>query len=132
MSMMVRPIPSSIHVLLIFTKKALRIEWCRSRARAMRWKEEVMLLSEEMRRVLAFFLWEVGWWRGKAYGRASTMTPEELEGAAAYAERQASIRLRMHAHFSYLWRFVPLYIASDSIEIEEESKESQVELEDDD
>ncbi|KAG2354774.1 hypothetical protein BDR07DRAFT_1545883, partial [Suillus spraguei] len=29
---------------------ALRIEWCKSRARAMRWVEEVQLLQEEMRR----------------------------------------------------------------------------------
>jgi hypothetical protein len=29
-------------------RSALRIEWCRSRARAMRWSEEVLLLREEM------------------------------------------------------------------------------------
>ncbi|KAF8069134.1 hypothetical protein FPV67DRAFT_1415501 [Lyophyllum atratum] len=40
----------------------LRIEWCRTRARAMRWAEEVELVQEEMRRVLAFLSWKAGWW----------------------------------------------------------------------
>ncbi|KAF8873430.1 hypothetical protein BD779DRAFT_1613676 [Infundibulicybe gibba] len=34
---------------------ALHIEWCKSKARADRWSEEVELLREEMRRVCAFF-----------------------------------------------------------------------------
>ncbi|KAG2742314.1 hypothetical protein P692DRAFT_20811856 [Suillus brevipes Sb2] len=34
-----------------------RIEWCKARARAMRWAEEVELLKEEMRRILQFFEW---------------------------------------------------------------------------
>ncbi|KAG0691527.1 hypothetical protein DFH29DRAFT_1010861 [Suillus ampliporus] len=36
----------------------VRIEWCKSRARALRWSEEVELLREEMRRVLQFFAWQ--------------------------------------------------------------------------
>jgi hypothetical protein len=98
----------------------------------MRWAEEVKLLSEEMHRVLAFFLWEVGWWKGKAHGRASSMTAEELEGAVAYAERQADIRMQLHDHFTHLWRFVQQYIASGSIETPEEKAELQSVQEDDD
>jgi hypothetical protein len=97
----------------------------------MRWMEEVELLSEEMHRILAFFLWEVGWWKGKAYGRASSMTGEELEGAVAYAERQAAIRMQLHAHFSHLWRFVPQYRESGLIETPEEKAESQAVPDDD-
>ncbi|KAF8074787.1 hypothetical protein FPV67DRAFT_1665550 [Lyophyllum atratum] len=41
---------------------ALCIEWCCTRARAMRWAEEVELLTEEMRRVSAFLKWKAGWW----------------------------------------------------------------------
>ncbi|KAF8869510.1 hypothetical protein BD779DRAFT_1390879, partial [Infundibulicybe gibba] len=42
---------------------ALRIEWCKSRARAMRFTEEVELLTEEMRRVRRFLLWQEGYWK---------------------------------------------------------------------
>ncbi|KAG2028626.1 hypothetical protein BDR03DRAFT_818726, partial [Suillus americanus] len=40
----------------------VRVEWCKSRARALRWAEEVDLLQEEMRRVLQFFNWQANWW----------------------------------------------------------------------
>ncbi|KAJ3503382.1 hypothetical protein NLJ89_g8461 [Agrocybe chaxingu] len=36
------------------TQFALRIEWCKARARAHRWQEECVLLAEEMRRVYLF------------------------------------------------------------------------------
>jgi hypothetical protein len=49
----------------------------------MRWMEEVEQLWEGMRRVLAFFLWEVG--EKRAYGRASSN-----------AERRAAIRMQLH------------------------------------
>ncbi|KAJ7822085.1 hypothetical protein B0H14DRAFT_3471004 [Mycena olivaceomarginata] len=42
---------------------SIRVEWCRARARKTRWCEEVMLLQEEMRRVLRYLDWEAGWWR---------------------------------------------------------------------
>ncbi|KAJ7713592.1 hypothetical protein B0H14DRAFT_3523331 [Mycena olivaceomarginata] len=45
---------------------SIRVEWCRARARKTRWCEEVMLLREEMRRVLRYLDWEVGWWRERA------------------------------------------------------------------
>ncbi|KAG1786540.1 uncharacterized protein HD556DRAFT_1449630 [Suillus plorans] len=40
----------------------IHIEWCKSRARALWWSEEVELLREEMRRVLEFFAWQAAWW----------------------------------------------------------------------
>ena len=89
----------------------------------MRWSEEVELLSEEMRRVLAFLSWEADWWREKAHGRASSMSPEELEGAVAYAERQAAMRTELGDHFRHLWRFVPAYIAMGLGEVLEEGGE---------
>jgi hypothetical protein len=33
---------------------ALRVEWAKAKARAARWEEEVVLLDEEMRRVIQF------------------------------------------------------------------------------
>ena len=44
---------------------ALELEWCRAWACAHRWQEECLLLNEEMRRVLAFFKWQVSDWRQK-------------------------------------------------------------------
>ncbi|RXW13137.1 hypothetical protein EST38_g12719 [Candolleomyces aberdarensis] len=44
---------------------ALRIEWCKTRARAHRWQEECLLLSEEMRRVTCFFEWQISAWNAR-------------------------------------------------------------------
>ncbi|KAF9471463.1 hypothetical protein BDN70DRAFT_819963, partial [Pholiota conissans] len=41
--------------------EVLRSEWARSRARVQRCKEEVLLLLEEMRRVLQFLEWRASW-----------------------------------------------------------------------
>jgi hypothetical protein len=40
----------------------LRVEWVKSCARAARACEEVLLLREEMRRVLEYLQWELRWW----------------------------------------------------------------------
>ncbi|KAF9023539.1 hypothetical protein BDZ89DRAFT_955587, partial [Hymenopellis radicata] len=45
---------SSVH-------EALRIEWCKARARKLRWQEEVELLLEEMRRIIEFHRWKGSW-----------------------------------------------------------------------
>ncbi|KAK0440544.1 hypothetical protein EV421DRAFT_1737210 [Armillaria borealis] len=49
------------------TAEALRIEWCKTRAWAHRWREEVILLEEEMKRVKAFFAWEGRTWLARAH-----------------------------------------------------------------
>lgn len=43
------------------SEEILQAEWAKSRARATRWTEEVMLLKEEMRRALAFLNWRAQW-----------------------------------------------------------------------
>ena len=40
----------------------LKTEYAKSRARVNRWKEEVLLVKEEMRRTVAFLLWKAKWW----------------------------------------------------------------------
>ncbi|KAG0700257.1 hypothetical protein DFH29DRAFT_1070211 [Suillus ampliporus] len=85
---------------------SLRVEWCKARARAHRWGEEVLLLREEMRRVLAFFEWQAGWW-DKQGARHQFVSHEFMEGALAYAHRQATLRRRMSTHFRSLWEAVP-------------------------
>ncbi|EMD36395.1 hypothetical protein CERSUDRAFT_18702, partial [Gelatoporia subvermispora B] len=43
-------------------QEVMRIEWCKARARAARFKEECELLEEEMRRVLQFHRWQGDRW----------------------------------------------------------------------
>ncbi|KIK33973.1 hypothetical protein CY34DRAFT_98753 [Suillus luteus UH-Slu-Lm8-n1] len=62
----------------------VRIEWCKSRARALRWSEEVELLKEEMRRVLQFFAWQAAWWEEQGNRRVGECTAH-IEGLQAYA-----------------------------------------------
>jgi hypothetical protein len=103
---------------------ALRVEWCRCRARAMRYAEEVELLREEMRRVLAFLSWDRDRWKTRAANVSQTTndafpasTPSPLgkmaalvEGMRAYALEQASVRQHLFETFSRQWRDVPMFI----------------------
>ncbi|KAG2104983.1 hypothetical protein BD769DRAFT_1612896 [Suillus cothurnatus] len=84
----------------------LRVEWCKSRARAHRWTEEVELLREEMRRVCAFFDWHAAWWRDQA-GRRIGLDVAKLEGLEAYARRQAALRIMMRDSCVRKWSAVP-------------------------
>ncbi|KAG1877378.1 hypothetical protein F4604DRAFT_1923970 [Suillus subluteus] len=81
---------------------ALRVEWCKSRARAYRWMEEVELLQEEMRRVCAFFDWHAAWWKDQASRRIG-LDVAESEGIGAYAKRQAAIRIMMRDNCLKKW-----------------------------
>lgn len=89
----------------------LRIEWCRARARSMRWNEEVLLLREEMRRVLTFLEWRASWWVGQA-GRESLVSPAHAEGLQAYGHRQASVQRALLVSFKSKWCQVNEYISS--------------------
>ncbi|KAG6847818.1 hypothetical protein H0H93_005714 [Arthromyces matolae] len=82
---------------------ALRIEWCRSRARMMRWSEEVELLKEEMRRILEFLSWEGNQWLARAKIIIGSDVLEQ-EGRAAYAQSQAAIRFGL-SEFSVVQKF---------------------------
>jgi hypothetical protein len=82
----------------------LRLQWCRARARALRWSEEVCLIKEEMRRVLAYSSWFGQWWMDQAtrHRREGLRNPLS-EGLSAYAFRQANIRFQMREYFANLW-----------------------------
>ena len=84
---------------------ALRIEWCKARARAHRWQEECLLLAEEMRRILAFFAWQENEWkcRTKSFPSGSDNELQLVEGKIAYALRQANIRTQMVESFKAQW-----------------------------
>ncbi|KAF8176561.1 hypothetical protein BJ912DRAFT_1024344 [Pholiota molesta] len=96
------------------TQDALRIEWCRARARAHRWQEECLLLAEEMRRVLAYFSWQANWWTElsldppmiKSKSTISGKHPANIrviDGKRAYALRQADIQQKMHDFCQLKW-----------------------------
>jgi hypothetical protein len=111
--------------------KALCVEWCKSRARAMRWTEETLLLLEEMRRMLHFLDWQAHFWveRSKILDtddvpaeystanlvRSRTLASERKEGVCAYALRQAAIRNHLRNHFKNLWRGVPALVMSTAV-----------------
>jgi hypothetical protein len=69
----------------------------------MGWSEEVLLLREEMRRVLEFLKWHAKWWEARR-ALHSNLKPELAEGMLAYASKQASIRRSIGASFNSLWR----------------------------
>jgi hypothetical protein len=118
---------------------ALRVKWCRCRARAMRYAEEVELLLEEMRRVLAFLEWDRDRWNKRALHsrQADTATHSPLatprgttaafeEGLRAYALRQASIRQRLFDTFAQQWHDVPKFIRLIDREFADEEVESTI------
>jgi len=78
--------------LLICVSSALRIEWCRSRARAMRWSEEVLWLREEMRRVLGSRMACPLVGRPSTVGDLDISLKPELLKVTCYAPKQADIR----------------------------------------
>ncbi|KAG0701864.1 hypothetical protein DFH29DRAFT_755534, partial [Suillus ampliporus] len=80
----------------------VHVEWCKSRARAMRWVEEIELLQEEMRRVLQFFDWQANWW-DEQQDRLICETAAQHEGLIAYANKQAHIRRQLASRFRVLW-----------------------------
>ncbi|KAG1844478.1 hypothetical protein F4604DRAFT_1884448 [Suillus subluteus] len=83
----------------------LRVEWCKARARQNWWKEEILLLLVEMRRVLAFLACEAKQWDERATLRMVERS-EYAEGLIAYANCQAAIRCDLSASFSGMWRDV--------------------------
>ncbi|KAJ7716378.1 hypothetical protein B0H16DRAFT_1741305 [Mycena metata] len=82
--------------------EALRIEWAKTRARSLRWTEEVDLLEEEMRRVLQFFTWRAGWWE-EQIGRRDLPDGAHSEGETAYAARQAALLIELRDTFAQQW-----------------------------
>lgn len=87
----------------------VRVEWCKARARVNRWSEEVELLLEEMRRVIEFLKWQAEWWGGQVSSRSLGSVVDQ-EGLAAYARRQAALRLSLVTSFQHLWRDVPMFV----------------------
>ena len=86
------------------TDNILRVEWAKSRARAMRCQEEVLLLKEEMRRVIAFLGWKVEWWKARQMARTDVTNKDLLEGLQAYAKVQADLQKTLREDFCAIWK----------------------------
>ncbi|KAH9911489.1 uncharacterized protein B0H18DRAFT_1168583 [Fomitopsis serialis] len=92
-------------------QEALRVEWCKSRARAHRWEEEVHLLVEEMRRVLAYHQWMAQRWLGRHDARQD-LPVEVQEGLSAYALRQAEIRTTLRSICARTWQDIGTWVTN--------------------
>ena len=85
------------------TDDILRSEWAKSRARANRCKEEVLLLREEMRRVLVFLEWKSEWWVERQELREGLLRDLD-EGLRAFAMGQADLQRRLAVRFREIWK----------------------------
>ncbi|KAK7442070.1 hypothetical protein VKT23_016346 [Stygiomarasmius scandens] len=75
-------------------RDAIRIKWCKAQARMLRWKEECILLVEEIRRMQEFAKSKSKWWLTRKVGmnemrKGADLSPELMEGLDAYAEQQS-------------------------------------------
>jgi hypothetical protein len=80
----------------------MRVEWAKTHARANRWQEEVMLVTEEMRRVVAFLDWKANWWRAQGQCRMD-LRGDIKDGLMAYANRQGHLMQHLAETFAALW-----------------------------
>jgi len=86
----------------------MRVEWCKATARVERFKEEVELVVEEMRRTLEFFKWTADNWKkaGDRFQEAPverTMDGDTSAGIRAYAFRKAAHYRRLIDIFLQDW-----------------------------
>lgn len=82
------------------------MEWTKAKCRADRWEEEIILLDEEMRRVLEYGDWKADWWiqQGREGRRVDSSIAQE--GMDAYAAQQANQEHRMAESFASKWVLV--------------------------
>ncbi|KAF7349558.1 CxC2 domain-containing protein [Mycena sanguinolenta] len=80
-------------------RSCVKVEWCKAYARVKRWREEVLLLQEEMQAKLWDARADAAYYCGKITYRGS-----HLQGAMAFAARQAATRRKLETGFRRLWR----------------------------
>ena len=82
--------------------ESMRVEWAKSQARVKHWEEEVLIIQEEMRRVIQYFEWKGTWWHEQAGVRAVGEV-SILHGVHAYAEKQAALCHQLAASCARCW-----------------------------
>jgi hypothetical protein len=81
---------------------ALCVEWAKSRANALRWEEELVLVPEEMRRSLAYFEWQAASWRQRLHARP-TASLDLRSALDVHARRQEDLLRQRIAVFASAW-----------------------------
>ncbi|KAF7326475.1 hypothetical protein MVEN_02614600 [Mycena venus] len=81
------------------------IQWTKARTCADCWREELILLEEEMRRVLEFCGWKARWW-DKQVNCGRDVTMELAEGLRAYALAQAARERKWETTWREKWSAV--------------------------
>lgn len=81
---------------------SMRVEWAKARARMMRWKEEFLLVQEEMRRVIEYLRWRAAWWceRSSLQVHAEPTVSSRISG---YANKQSAICSRIAEECARYW-----------------------------
>ena len=82
--------------------KGMRVEWAKARARMRRWKEELLIVQEEMRRVVVYHQWKADWWCDRSTWR-SHADASIMSGVSGYAHKQAAICRRMAERCAVHW-----------------------------
>jgi hypothetical protein len=80
----------------------MQVEWAKAKARADRWHEEVLLVTEEMRRVICFMEWKATWWLELSVSRPDAPLYVQ-RGIAAYAAKQAAVCRSIAGSFANRW-----------------------------
>lgn len=92
----------------------VRLEWVHAAAAAARWREELVLLREESRRVALSFRLEEGRWVEKAGKEATTLASQaSQQGFNAYCYRQAAIYGKLAGEAEHFYGLVvqhPVYV----------------------
>ncbi|KAI0055071.1 hypothetical protein BV25DRAFT_1816158 [Artomyces pyxidatus] len=81
---------------------AVRTEWAKARARALRWTEEVVMVRAEMQRVLITLTQEAMQWTALV-DRLSVSDAALTDGLNAFAREQSSLRVRLATSFQTMW-----------------------------
>ncbi|KAJ7102966.1 hypothetical protein C8R43DRAFT_1141089 [Mycena crocata] len=81
--------------------ESVRVEWVRAKCRKTRWEEEVILLREEMRRVIRYLDWDKAQWEKRAKDSKDRLDLglTTRDGLQAYALKQAALRESLGIHF---------------------------------
>lgn len=113
----------------------MRVEWCKARARAQRYREDLELVDEEMGRAIAYTEWRAEWWM-KQTDRRENVSAELQDGLRAYCKEQSAIERERARVWEAEW--APVRVRARGVlgylngENEIPSGSLNVELEDDD
>ena len=108
----------------------LRCEWVKSKARAERWQEEVLLVTKEMRRVLCFLEWKAEWWTTQG-STVIDVSADVADGILAYSAKQAHINRALAESFRKRWSSKDRHSGDQEADSSEETESETEESEDD-